>query len=137
VPDFELTPGSVSINAAEFKAWEETDLRAYLVRRTTVVQAAITRGCPKRTATLASTIRKNDGRDARGIFIDIIVGREGMTPYLGYILNGTPPHLIMPRNARMLRFIQNGVVVFRSIVRHPGTSPNNFMERGVREGFGT
>lgn len=133
--DFALEPGSVRIFEPEYRAWEEEDLRPYLVKRAIPVQAAITRGCPKRTATLASTIRKNDGRDRRGVFLDIIVGREGLTPYLGYILNGTPPHLIAARNAKALRFIQDGVVVFRLMVRHPGTQPNNFMERGLREGW--
>lgn len=132
---FVVEPGSVSIDTAAYREWEETDLRPELVKRAVPVQAAITRGCPKRTATLASTIRKNDGRDRRGVFVDIIVGREGLTPYLGYILNGTPPHLIAARNAKALRFVMDGVVVFRQVVRHPGTQPNNFMERGLREGW--
>jgi hypothetical protein len=135
VAEFVVEPGSVRIYQAEYRAWEEGDLRRELVKRAVPVQAAVTRGCPKHTATLASTIRKNDGRDARGIYVDIVVGREGITPYLGYILNGTPPHIIARRNAKALRFIQNGTVVFRVLVRHPGTQPNNFMERGLREGF--
>lgn len=129
----EIIGSSVRIYPAEYKAWEETELRPELVRRAVPVQAAITRGCPKRTATLASTIRKNDGYDRRGVYVDVIVGREGLTPYLGYILQGTPPHIIAARNAKALRFIQDGVVIFRTLVRHPGTAPNNFMERGLKE----
>ena len=132
---FSIEPGPVRIYEAEYRAWEEEDLRRYLVKRAVPVQAAITRGCPKHTGTLASTIRKRDGRDRRGVFVDVVVGREGLTPYLGYILNGTPPHLIAARNAKALRFVMDGVVVFRQLVRHPGTQPNNFMERGLREGW--
>lgn len=41
---------------------------------------------------------------------------------------GTRPHVIRPRNARALRFVNaRGDVVFARAVRHPGTRPNRYL----------
>lgn len=43
--------------------------------------------------------------------------------------NGTRPHIIRPRKAKMLRFYsqKGGAFVFRSVVHHPGTRPNRYL----------
>lgn len=51
-----------------------------------------------------------------------------------YVLNGTRPHLIRPRRAKVLRFVVDGRVVFTQLVRHPGTKPNDFLGRALRLG---
>jgi hypothetical protein len=53
-----------------------------------------------------------------------------------YVVNGTRPHLIFPRRNRPnphLRFTVNGRVVYARFVNHPGTRPNDFMIRALRE----
>ncbi|MFJ8852371.1 hypothetical protein [Streptomyces sp. NPDC102437] len=57
-------------------------------------------------------------------------------PAVHYVLNGTRPHLIKPRRANgVLRFeVDGGRVVYTKLVRHPGTKPNNFLARALREG---
>lgn len=51
------------------------------------------------------------------------------------VLDGTPPHTIRPRKKKgVLRFVIDGEVVYAKYVRHPGTKPNNFMGRALREG---
>jgi hypothetical protein len=46
------------------------------------------------------------------------------------ILFGSRPHVIVPKRARVLAFPgSGGKMVFASRVNHPGTNPNNFMER--------
>jgi hypothetical protein len=107
-------------------------IRRDLTRRAVAVQAHMTRGCPRRTGLLASTIRKNDGRSARGPEVDVLCGRDGVTDYLGYVLAGTPPHMILP-HGQALRFMIGGEVVYAAAVFHPGTSPNNFMLRALPE----
>lgn len=54
---------------------------------------------------------------------------------VGYARNvedGTPAHPIVARNAQTLRFVQNGRVVFRRAVFHPGTAPRPFMYEARR-----
>lgn len=126
---------SAEVDRVRFEAFVHDPggpIRRDLARRAVAVQAHMTRGCPRRTGLLASTIRKNDGRSPRGPEINVLCGRDGITDYLGYVLAGTPPHLILP-HGQALRFMIGGVVVFATVVFHPGQSPNNFMLRALPE----
>lgn len=49
-------------------------------------------------------------------------------PYAQFIENGSKAHEIVARNARVLRYVQNGQVFFRRRVWHPGTRPTRFMQ---------
>lgn len=55
-------------------------------------------------------------------------------PAVFYVLDGTRPHIIRARRAKYLRFEVGGQVMFRKMVRHPGTDPNDFMGRALRLG---
>ncbi|MFF1965434.1 hypothetical protein ACFVW5_17835 [Streptomyces sp. NPDC058232] len=55
-------------------------------------------------------------------------------PKVRFVLDGTRPHVIRPRRAKALRFEIGGRVVYAAYVRHPGTKPNNFLKRALREG---
>lgn len=46
------------------------------------------------------------------------------TDYAQYVAEGTQPHVIVPRSARVLRFEVGGEVVFATRVNHPGNAPN-------------
>lgn len=48
--------------------------------------------------------------------------------YALFVEAGTKPHEIKARRAKFLRFEQNGQVVFRKRVWHPGTKPARFMQ---------
>ena len=53
-------------------------------------------------------------------------------PYLKYVERGTPPHIIQPRNASVIRFTgKTGDTVFAHLVHHPGTKPNPFARNAV------
>ena len=52
--------------------------------------------------------------------------------YAPHVEFGTVPHVILPKNAKALRFKgKGGKYVFAKRVNHPGTEPNPFFERGV------
>jgi hypothetical protein len=52
--------------------------------------------------------------------------------YTKYIVGGTRPHVIVPRNARVLHFrTDSGANVFARSVNHPGTRANHFVSRAV------
>lgn len=53
--------------------------------------------------------------------------------YAEMVHDGTRPHIIRPRNARALRFMVGGRVVYARVVHHPGTRPRPFLDRAVRE----
>jgi hypothetical protein len=50
-----------------------------------------------------------------------------------YMNAGTQPPLIRARNARALRFQVGGGMRFARSVRHPGTRPLRFFERGAQQ----
>jgi hypothetical protein len=52
-------------------------------------------------------------------------------PYARFVIDGTPPHLIRPRAAKALYWVDGRGGHFARIVRHPGTKPNRFVERAV------
>lgn len=53
--------------------------------------------------------------------------------YARYVNDGTRPHVIRPKNAKVLRFVVGGQVVFARVVHHPGTRANPFLDRALRE----
>lgn len=55
--------------------------------------------------------------------------------YAGFIVDGTGPHAILPRDAAVLHWTDTdtGEEVFRRRVWHPGTQPNDFPGRTADE----
>ena len=50
-----------------------------------------------------------------------------------WIEDGTKPHVIKPRRAKLLRFrAKSGALVFARKVNHPGTKPYRFLYGGAR-----
>lgn len=50
----------------------------------------------------------------------------------GYALahhEGTKPHIIKPNNAKVLRFVSKGQVIYTPVVKHPGTKANHYLSR--------
>ena len=52
---------------------------------------------------------------------------------VGWIREGTPPHIIRARRAKALHFIWKGKERFFRLVHHPGTKPNDFVLKGARK----
>lgn len=140
------------------------DLAKEINRKASNVQAAIRHEAPSQTGLLRSTVRKQPVMSSRDrhnqVHADVVIGSPTITPYLGFILNGTEPHEIRPRGyyyqqveegprfagkghnlkrkrvqRKSLRFLANGQVRFATVVHHPGTSPNDFVTRGLIAGF--
>lgn len=53
--------------------------------------------------------------------------------YAPFVNDGTRPHIIRPKNKQYLRFTVGGRVVYAKVVHHPGTKPNPFLDRALRE----
>jgi hypothetical protein len=53
--------------------------------------------------------------------------------YGQYVIYGTRPHIIKPKNKKVLRFVIDGDVIFAKQVKHPGTKPNDFRKKGLTQ----
>lgn len=129
-----VSRASGSVDSSELNAYIANPvgpIRTDIRRRARNVQLAVLPRIPRRTGRLASTLRVDEGFEGAGRpYVDVIVGIDGVTDYLGYILNGTPPHVITPHEDRPnphLRFLSGGGVVFAKSVNHPGTRANDFL----------
>lgn len=96
----------------------------------------------ERTARVAE-IAQHEAPGHMGEYISfkVVDGPKGLQgvivcdhPAVRFVLDGTRPHIIRPRRARALRFEAGGRVVFSKLVHHPGTRPNDFFARALREG---
>jgi hypothetical protein len=85
----------------------------------------------KRSRRLLGTGRRSRGRTTFGPYHDVTFGRPGLTPYLGYHMDGTGAHVIRPRRRKALRFVSGGQIVFARKVQHPGTKANRFLVRAL------
>ena len=85
---------------------------------------------PVRTGRLRSSIRAEPPRifSLRG---SVTVGSD--LEYAAMVNDGTRPHVIRPRTKQLLRFQVGGRTVFAKVVNHPGTRPNPFLDRALRE----
>lgn len=114
-------------------------VRRELRRRGLKMHASLIRRTPRRTGKLVSTARQESGLTGEKPWVQSTLGRAGETDYLGYLINGTPAHLIYPRQNRPnphLRFVVGGVIVYAKLVHHPGTRANNFMHDALMDARG-
>jgi hypothetical protein len=51
--------------------------------------------------------------------------------YASYVVDGTVPHLIQPRNVQALHWTGPNGSVFAKVVHHPGTRPDDFAARAL------
>lgn len=107
------------------------ELLALLDKLATRVQRVARTLVGVKTGTLLATIRKNPGRTPRGPHVDVTAGHPGVTPYMWWHHQGTPPHVIVPRRKQALRFTSGGRVIFATKVNHPGTVGTKFLTRAL------
>jgi len=68
--------------------------------------------------------------DFSGIGPVIRIGSD--SPHAKAHHEGTKAHAITPKNAKVLRFKQGGMVRYAVSVFHPGTRPNPYLTRNLR-----
>ena len=83
------------------------------------------------SGTLLASLRRESGHTAAGPSVDVVAGVRGLTTYLGYHHDGTPPHVIRARRRHALRFTVGGRVMFARSVRHPGSRGTRFLTRAL------
>ena len=84
-----------------------------------------------RSGRLISSLDRDFGAGTLGPYAEVTAGVPGITTYLGYHHDGTPPHEIRARRRKTLRFIYHGRVVYPVRVSHPGTKGTHFLTRAL------
>ncbi|MEC3994980.1 hypothetical protein VSR01_16165 [Actinacidiphila sp. DG2A-62] len=116
---------------------------AWITRVLRLRNGAVGRRLAERTQRVAAIAAREApgrmGQDVSWKVIDTPRGLQGVItcdhPAVLYVPNGTRPHIIRPRRKTgVLRFVVDGEVVYARVVRHPGTKPNDFLGRALREG---
>lgn len=74
------------------------------------------------------SLRNSITRQEKGTWAQFVKAGGKDAPYAQWIEAGSRAHEIKARRAKFLRFEQNGQVVFRKRVFHPGTKPARFMQ---------
>lgn len=86
----------------------------------------------KRTGRLAASIAMRRHRTASGF--EYTIG--SMRTYALLHHTGTRPHLIVAKPPGRLRFRgSTGTIVWKKVVRHPGTRPNPYLTTALRIGM--
>ena len=80
---------------------------------------------PQASGRLVNALRQVDAPGS------VAVGTRGV-PYIQFVVEGTRPHDIKPRNGSVLAFKVGGRTVFAKVVHHPGTKANDFMTRAAK-----
>lgn len=95
----------------------------------------------RRRVERAAQVARRTAPGTMGRFIESSYGRVGQDPVgmitsrhpaTVYVVNGTRPHIIRPVRAQALRFTVGGRTVYATVVHHPGTSPNHFLQQALR-----
>ena len=101
----------------------------YLKRKGNEILTAARFRVGVRTGALRASLHMRHMRDPRGQ--QIWIGSD-----LNYALahhEGTKPHVITPKSAKMLRFVSRGTVVYAHAVNHPGTKANKYLADALRD----
>jgi len=93
----------------------------------------VSAGAKLRVGTDSGTLRGSihvgkRGRNVRGQYIEV----SADAPHALAHHEGTKPRVIVPENRRVLRFFSKGVMVFTTVVQHPGTRPNRYLLNSLK-----
>lgn len=121
-----------------FNSWSG-DVGTHIARKAGEVETEGRVYAGFQSGALIANIRTSYGRATTSDDLEAHTGVNPEPPSVrGYAYwhhEGTLPHHIYPVQAKALRFVVNGVVVFAQHVFHPGTSPVKYLTRRFREMF--
>jgi len=99
----------------------------WMHRKGAEMEAAAKRDVGFRTGVLRASIYRTHSRTALGQ--KMIIGTRKDVDYAYDHHQGTPRHIILGNVGKMLTFRENGKVVRKHGVRHPGTKANKFLSK--------
>lgn len=97
------------------------------------VESAVKAKAPVGTGPGAGTLRDSIRVRMLPGVADVRIECTSSARYAGYVIKGTRPHVIRPTRAKALYWADGGGGHWARMVHHPGTRPNNFAARAIRE----
>lgn len=79
-----------------------------------------------RTGQLERSIEENVQGATGAVYLN-----QNVAPYGIYVHAGTRPHVIVPKQKKVLRWPSGGNFVFSKVVHHPGTKPDEFIYQAM------
>jgi hypothetical protein len=115
------------------------DAMAEALRESGVMVASEARTHHEFTDRTGALTRSIHSEPVEGTFLgnDLSVQVVADTPYAKFVEEGTRAHPIEARRAKVLRYHQNGRLMFRKRVRHPGTRPYRYLQGALDRLFPT
>lgn len=95
----------------------------YLSKKGRRIIASARRQVGVDTGALRNSIHMIHYRDVKGQYLWI--GSKEKHAYMHH--EGTRPHIILPKEAPILRFRAGSRIIYSRMVRHPGTRPNRYL----------
>lgn len=86
-------------------------------------EARATHRFQPRTGRLASSVEKAMTGNSSGV----VFLNSAVAPHAASIHDGSRPHVILPKNKKVLRWASGGRFVRALVVHHPGTKPDPFL----------
>jgi hypothetical protein len=120
--EIKLNPSNLAERFARLQSRLPSQLENQRKKLRQIVLQATKRQTPVKTGALKASLRWVTTGDT-----DVLWGIY----YGQYVITGTRPHVIEPVNAKALRFMIGGQVIFAKSVNHPGTKPNDFRRKGI------
>ncbi len=105
-------------------------LRLAVAEATDVVQdeAKQTHNFRTKSGKLEDAVKQRTEADG---MVGIVYLDTQEAPYARHVYFGTKPHIIAPRNRRVLRWPSADSFVFARLVHHPGTKEDKFLQRAL------
>lgn len=127
----------VTLRRTELQAIVGTQVDQHMKTVATVVKNVAKKYAPVKTGRLRDSIQLRRSGDRLNFSYNITIVN---VPYGGYVVDGTRPHVIVPHRAKVLRMTETDVVrgvsaeivTFGAYARHPGTEPNDFLDRALQ-----
>lgn len=91
-----------------------------------VAQRWVQSEAPRKTGRLKSSVKKQSSGSGGYVFVS-----KNIAPYAFWVIDGTRPHTIIPKNGKALSWPGAKHPVKK--VRHPGTKPNPFVDKAAQK----
>lgn len=119
----------IQINRSEMRAVVSSFANRDALRVARLVEARAKVLAPVDTGRLRGSIKIKRKLTSRGLGYSVYTNVE----YAPMVETGTRPHVIRPKGKKALKFRMGGQTVIVAKVNHPGTRPQPFLSRAVRE----